>query len=100
MNVIFAKRLWYVMLEQFLMKYVWSGTGLATVAITVILGKKLKNSSSDGGVSERTQYFTTAKNMLMSGGDAVERLMTSYKVRNILVWVCFIFVNFLFSFFL
>ncbi|KAK2724691.1 ATP-binding cassette sub-family D member 2-like isoform X2 [Artemia franciscana] len=79
MNVIFAKRLWYVMLEQFLMKYVWSGTGLATVAITVILGKKLKNSSSDGGVSERTQYFTTAKNMLMSGGDAVERLMTSYK---------------------
>ena len=31
------------------------------------------------GVSDRTQYFTTTKQLLVSGGDAIERLMTSYK---------------------
>ena len=40
---------------------------------------------SDGGVGERTQYVSTAKNMLQSGADAVERLMTSYKVRYICI---------------
>lgn len=76
---IFSQRLWYIMLEQFLMKYVWSGTGMIMVSIPIILGNKDPENSKDGGVSARTQYFTTAKNMLASGADAVERLMTSYK---------------------
>ena len=103
MTIIFSQRLWYIMLEQFLMKYVWSGTGMVMVSIPIIFGNKGRakfkrlvqnpvhlilsdlfyladSSSKDGGVSERTQYFTTAKNMLVSGADAVERLMTSYKV--------------------
>ncbi|XP_066997046.2 ATP-binding cassette sub-family D member 2 isoform X2 [Anabrus simplex] len=81
MNIIFSQRLWYVMLEQFLMKYVWSGTGMIMVSLPILAtdGKNFQDGSPDGGVSERTQYFTTARNLLLSGADAVERLMSSYK---------------------
>lgn len=53
------------------------------VAIPVMAGRvqighaSYDNSAND--ISERTQYMTTAKNILISGGDAAERLMSSYK---------------------
>ncbi|XP_054168770.1 ATP-binding cassette sub-family D member 2-like [Oppia nitens] len=89
MNVIFNKRLWYIMLEQFLMKYVWSATGMVIIAVPVMTGMSMPASEDGGGggdhhrpsddVSERTQYMTTAKNILISGADALERLLSSYK---------------------
>ena len=51
---------------------------MLTIAIPILIGV---DSSGDSGVSERTQYYATAKNLMMSGADAMERLMTSYKAR-------------------
>ncbi|KAB0791533.1 hypothetical protein PPYR_03333 [Photinus pyralis] len=100
MRHMFGVKLWFVMLEQFLMKYVWSGTGLIVVSLPILLSRKkevykeekqlsyLAQSSelntslptvSVDNVGERTQYFTTAKNLMLTGGNAVERLMSSYK---------------------
>ncbi|XP_063229521.1 ATP-binding cassette sub-family D member 1 [Bacillus rossius redtenbacheri] len=81
MNLICSQRLWYVMLEQFLMKYVWSGTGMIMVSLPILTSSRISDldGAVDGGVSDRTQYFTTARNLLVSGADAVERLMSSYK---------------------
>ncbi|XP_060077514.1 ATP-binding cassette sub-family D member 2-like, partial [Ylistrum balloti] len=87
MDVIFKTKLWYIMLEQFLMKYVWSASGLVMVAIPMIsaTGGGIRADGShvdddpDGGVGERTKAFTTARNLLINSADAVERLISSYK---------------------
>eukprot|EP00095_Tigriopus_kingsejongensis_P005816 maker-scaffold480_size160630-snap-gene-0.28 protein:Tk05816 transcript:maker-scaffold480_size160630-snap-gene-0.28-mRNA-1 annotation:"atp-binding cassette sub-family d member 2" len=75
---IYYQKLWYVMLEQFLMKYVWAGTGMVGIAIPILTSQVAETSKFEG-VSQRTEYYATAKNLLTSGADAMERLMTAYK---------------------
>ncbi|XP_055922164.1 ATP-binding cassette sub-family D member 1 [Eupeodes corollae] len=86
MNTIFTQRLWYVMLEQFFMKYVWSGTGMVMVSLPILTSSVKPKTDHSGNitiiessVSERTQYLMTARNLLISAADAIERLMSSYK---------------------
>ena len=65
------------------MKYGWTGAGMILISIPILTSKKSANInktvSAETGVSERTEYYTIAKHLLMAGGDAMERLMTAYK---------------------
>lgn len=57
-NHIFQQRLWYVMLEQFLMKYVWSGTGMVMVALPIVMGTRLQGEFVSRSTLESTGRLT------------------------------------------
>ena len=63
------------------MKYVWSMVGMVMVAWPILSGSPEYSVSS---ISERSQSYTTAKNLLINAADAAERIMSSYKE----VWLC------------
>jgi hypothetical protein len=53
---------------------------MIVMAIPIFTGNDAGKSAGDS-VADRTEYYTTAKNLLTSGADAMERLMTAYKVN-------------------
>jgi len=90
-NLIYIKRLWYIMLEQFFMKYVWSSAGMLIIAVPLMtltgysadasddVIQSWENTSKEEMISFRTETFTSARNLLQTSADALERIISSYK---------------------
>ena len=53
---------------------------MVVMAIPIFTSKENSNANVGDNVASRTEYYTTAKNLLVAGADAMERLMTAYKV--------------------
>ena len=62
---------------------------MVVIAIPILTStrseRSLGHDGEEGGVSDRTEYYTTAKNLLTQGADAMERLMSAYKARSLFV---------------
>lgn len=80
MNTLYRARIIYNAMEGFLMKYVWSATGLVMTAMPLFIGGNSKTKKNeDEDPSARTQYFITSRKLLTDGAEAVERMMSAYK---------------------
>eukprot|EP01101_Sappina_pedata_P008515 TRINITY_DN4741_c0_g1_i1.p1 TRINITY_DN4741_c0_g1~~TRINITY_DN4741_c0_g1_i1.p1 ORF type:complete len:753 (-),score=314.86 TRINITY_DN4741_c0_g1_i1:86-2344(-) len=90
MNTIFKSRIFYGMLEGFLLKYVWSTCGLGIVALPAFFYRRKEGAISDEGVpmdeidtiSARTGDYVTSKKLLNDAAEAIERIMLASKDIN------------------
>lgn len=75
----------YGTLESFLMKYVWSAAGLTMLAVPAFLFERKDAASAalaDNAaevMSSRTGDFVTARKLLVTASDAIERMMLAFK---------------------
>lgn len=77
MNVIFRTRIIYNAVEGFFMKYIWSACGLLMIALPAFFFDTKQTS-----VSTRTRDYVTSRQLLVSGAEAIERIMLAYKEVN------------------
>ena len=57
MMLIYKKRIPYIMIEQFLMKYVWSGTGMVMIALPVLAAEYADDERKYSLIIFRLDYF-------------------------------------------
>ncbi|KAI9504004.1 ATP-binding cassette long-chain fatty acid transporter pxa2 [Coemansia spiralis] len=86
-NRVFRLNVFYGMLEDFVVKYFWGAAGLVACAVPVF-AERLPGAqkaaaqvlaASDSNFGDRTRDFITNRRLLLSGSDALGRMMYSYK---------------------
>ncbi|KAJ3227980.1 hypothetical protein HK099_007849 [Clydaea vesicula] len=73
-------KLWYGVLEDWIIKYFWGGCGYILCALPAFLNLGSGDGKSDLG--SRTEGFVVNKRLLISSSDAFGRIMYSYKEVN------------------
>ncbi|KAJ1550489.1 hypothetical protein HK096_006666 [Nowakowskiella sp. JEL0078] len=79
---VYRTRIWYSMLEDFIIKYFWSATGYVVCAVPIFFdlpGTDGKVSTMEFDVGARTKSFVTNRRLLLSSSDALGRVMYSWK---------------------
>ena len=74
-DVYLRARAWYSVLESFLMKYVWTATGLTMIALPAFY----QPGGLERSTSDNTRLFMTSRSLLTTAADAIERLLASLK---------------------
>ncbi|KAJ2714364.1 ATP-binding cassette long-chain fatty acid transporter pxa2, partial [Coemansia spiralis] len=86
-NRIFRLNVFYGMLEDFIVKYFWGAAGLLACAVPVfadrlpgaaMVAHAVSTSAADR-IGDHTRNFITNRRLLLSGSDALGRMMYSYK---------------------
>lgn len=75
-------KIFYTMLEGFLLKYGWSTAGMLMLALPAFLSEGWHGTSEGVSVdviSTRTGDYVTSKKLLTDGADAIERIMLALK---------------------
>lgn len=79
MNHLFKSKIFYTLIEQFSMKYWWAACGTVLVSLPAFYYEKSVENASSTVVSNRTESYITAKNLLVFGAGAIERIMLANK---------------------
>jgi len=77
-NRLLRRRLYYSIMEEFVVKYFWGAMGLMLCSVPVFF-ELPKVPGSGGAARDGTESFITNRRLLLSSSDAFGRLIFSYK---------------------
>ncbi|GAA5958524.1 hypothetical protein JCM21900_005425 [Sporobolomyces salmonicolor] len=80
-NRTFRMRMWYGVVEEGIVKWLWGSLGLCVCAVPVFGGRVFGAMTGGGEVDfgSRTEGFVTNRRLLLSASDALGRLMSTYR---------------------
>lgn len=79
LNCMFRRKITFVMMEDFIIKYFWGAMGLVVCALPVFITPHSGRDKSRLDMGSRTGGFITDRRLLLSSADAFGRILYSYK---------------------